>query len=444
MISQFKPMVRAAERYGNLSQSPLSGLVSPFGTIRQVFTVPSPRGLPILSRSMALAGMNGSDPDRETVGLGSALDDPGTASTVALAEAAERYAGMAPLLSANHRWARVADLAGAVINLDRLPRCSVAEYAAPGCRLKPFDADATIRWSLGTDLVSSAPTWVPSVMALYGLRNRTPGELFWPGISTGYAVHTDPYAALCSAICEVIERDIIEILWAQRLPLPPVASRDLSAGCRMMLNWAHQHFLKIVLFDATTDMGVPTVYGLLIAEHDPRARQALTCATGVTLAAAAEKSVRDGIALRDSFDTSWRERNTIKTDVRDYTSIFDGARYMGLAENAAAYDFLLDGYQDRVPQERPELPLNSENRLRWLIDAVRGKGMQAIAVDRTTSELAAVGLTGVCVIIPDLQPMTLQPTAQFRAHPRLYRAPVLMGYRALPEVQLNPWPQPFA
>jgi len=426
------------------SQSPLSGLVSPFGTIHQVFTTPSPRGLPILSRSVALVGMKGSEPDRETVGFGNALDDPGTASTVALAEAAERYAGMAPLLSANHRWARVGDLTGTLIDLDRLPRCSAAEYATPGCRLKPFDADATIRWSLGTDLVSGAPIWVPSVMALYGLRNRTPGELFWPSISTGYAVHTDPYAALCAAICEVIERDIIEILWAQRLPLPPVAARDLSIGCQMMLNWASEHFLDVILFDATTDMGVPTVYGLLIAEHDPCARQAVTCATGVTMAAAAEKSVRDGIALRDSFDRSWRDRDTIKTDLRDYTSIYEGARYMGLAENAAAYDFLLDGYQDRVPQERPELPENPESRLRWLIGKVRGKGMQAIAVDRTTSELHAAGLTAVCVIIPDLQPMTLQPLAQFRAHPRLYQAPVLMGYRALTEPELNPWPQPFA
>lgn len=426
------------------SQSPLSGLVSPFGTIHQVFTVPSPRGLPILSRSVALVGMKGSDPDRETVGLGNALDDPGTASTVALAEAAERYAGMAPLLSANHCWARVADLGGTLIDLERLPRCSAAEYATPGCRLKPFDADATIRWSLGTDLVSGAPTWVPSVMALYGLRNRTPGEHFWPSISTGYAVHTDPYAALCSAICEVIERDIIEILWAQRLPLPPVAARDLSIGCQTMLNWADEHFLNIVLFDATTDMGVPTVYGLLIAEHDPCARQAVTCATGVTMAAAAEKSVRDGIALRDSFDRSWRDRDTIKTDLRDYASIYEGARYMGLAENAEAYDFLLDGYQDRVPQERSELPLNSESRLRWLLDKIRDKGMQAIAVDRTTSELDAAGLTAVCVIIPDLQPMTLQPLAQFRAHPRLYQAPVLMGYRTLTEPELNPWPQPFA
>jgi ribosomal protein S12 methylthiotransferase accessory factor len=73
-----------------------------------------------------------------------------------------------------------------------------------------------------------------------------------------------------------------------------------------------------------------------------------------------------------------------------------------------------------------------------------GKGMQVLAVNCTTRELAAVGLTAVNVIIPDLQPMSLLPLAQYRAHPRLYSAPLLMGYPSLPEEELNPWPVPYA
>jgi ribosomal protein S12 methylthiotransferase accessory factor len=423
--------------------SALSSLVSPFGVIHQALTIPPPRGLAMLTRATATIGTPGQEDDRETVGLGSSLDDPVTASTVALAEAAERYAGEAPGLAVACRLARAADLDGAVVDLKRLPRCSVREHATPGCRVRPFDADSIIHWSRGIELASGVPMWVPSIMAVYGLRNRTPGERFWVGISTGYAVHTDPLAALCSAICEVAERDIVEILWQQRLPLPPVAARELSASCRTMLRWAEDHFIRIVLFDATTDMGVPTAYCLLIAEHDAKARHMVSCATGVTLGAAAEKCVRDGISFSDHFG-GMPDPGTVKMDPRDFTTIADGQRYMGLAEHASAFDFLVDGYEDRAPQERPVLPQNPEGRLRSLIDTVTDKGMQAIAVDRTTSELAAAGLTAVCVVIPDLQPMTLQPLVRFRAHPRLYSAPILMGYRALPEAQLNPWPQPFA
>jgi ribosomal protein S12 methylthiotransferase accessory factor len=398
----------------------------------------------MLTRSRATIGVLGSPEDRDTVGLGSTLDDQVTASTVALAEAAERYAGLAPGLDIDCRWARAADLADeAVMDLGRLPRCSATEYATPGCRVTPFDNDAVIRWSLGVDLVSGEPTWVPSVMAVYGLRHQTPGEHFWVSISTGYAVHTDPRVALCSAICEVFERDIIEILWQQRLPLPPVAVHEISGNCTMLLRWAEDHFLRVLLFDATTDMGVPTAYCLVIAENDPQARQLVTCATGISLASAAEKCVVDAIAFRDHFG-GMPIPETIKMDLRTFINIADGARYMGLARHASAFDFLVDGYADRVPQERPALPRNPEHRLCALIGIVRDHGLQAIAVDRTTSELAAVGLTAVCVVIPDLQPMTLQPLTRFRAHPRLYSAPGLMGYRVLPEAELNPWPQPFA
>jgi ribosomal protein S12 methylthiotransferase accessory factor len=397
----------------------------------------------MLTRARATIGTTGREDDRETVGLGSSLNDSATATTVALAEAAERYAGKAPGFAVPSRLARAADLDGAVVDLKRLPRCSADEYATPGCRLRPFDADATIHWSRGIELASGVPMWVPSIMAVYGLRNRTPGERFWVSISTGYAVHTDPLVALCSAICEVAERDIVEILWQQQLPLPPVAAGELNASCRTMLRWAEDHFIRVVLFDATTDIGVPTAYCLLIAEHDAKARHMVSCATGVTLGEAAEKCVRDGISFRDHFG-EMPDLGTMKMDPRDFTTIADGALYMGLAEHASAFDFLVDGYEDRVPQERSALPRDPADRLHLLIGTAAAKGMQVVAVDRTTSELAAAGLTAVCVIIPDLQPMTLKPLIRFRAHPRLYSAPVLMGYRALPEAELNPWPQPFA
>lgn len=373
--------------------------------------------------------------------MGFALDAPAQARTVALAEAAERYAGMSPGPAAEYMWARVADLDDAVVDMTRIPRCSADEYATPGCPLRPFDWDAPIRWSRGTELVSGAPIWVPSVMAVYGLHDRVPAEFFWHSISTGYAAHTNPYAALCSAICEVVERDINEILWSQRLPLPPVASSELTSGCHRLLRWAEDHFIKVFLFDATTDMGVPTAYALTITEHDPQARQRVACATGITMAAAAEKVVLDGVGVQVGIGI---ERGPVKTDFREFTQLTDGARYMGLAEHAEGFDFLIDGYHDRVTQERSALPDDPADRLCSLIDTFQAKGMQVVALERTTSELAAAGLTAICVVIPDLQPMTVQPLARFRAHPRLYQAPELMGYRVLPEAELNPWPQPFA
>lgn len=95
-----------------------------------------------------------------STGCGRAFGDPAHARMIAIAEAAERYAAYEPP-TAEHRWATAAELDGPVLDTTRLPRCSAAELARPGCPITPFDADAPVRWVQGLDLVSRERTWLP-------------------------------------------------------------------------------------------------------------------------------------------------------------------------------------------------------------------------------------------------------------------------------------------
>jgi hypothetical protein len=131
-------------------------------------------------------------------------------------------------------------------------------------------------------------------MAFYGLRDATPAEHFWYRISIGYAVHSDPVEAVVLSICEVIERDSIAITWQQRLALPLVAGRYLSGRAQELIDWGRRHFISTFLFDATTDMAVLTVFCLLVAPHAARSAQLVSCATGGTMGATAEKALLDG------------------------------------------------------------------------------------------------------------------------------------------------------
>ncbi|HEY7143136.1 MAG TPA: YcaO-like family protein [Streptosporangiaceae bacterium] len=434
----------------------LMRLVSPFGVVSQLRSTTPVRGLPALVLSHAALGPATWNSEGRA-GYGCAFSAE-SARTIALAEAAERYAGITyEMHNAAHiagaggatpegwTWGRAAELDGNVLDLAQLPRCSETEYAAPGCPLVPFSSDATIRWARGIDLCSGAPTWVPAVMACYGIADRVPGEHFWHAISTGYAVHTDPRRALLSAICEVIERDIIEVLWSQMLPLPPVPGTELTGTSRELLTWYADHFVNALVFDATSDLGVPTAYCLTVAEHDPVLRQAVSCATGVTLAEATEKVLTDSARFRRGVSPADPARTApVKSDVADFTALADGMRYMGLPEHAQGFAFLVQGAADRIPRDREPLPADPGDRLDKLVDVLAGAGMQTVAVDRTTPELRDAGLTAFCAVIPGLQPMTTRPLARFLAHPRLYSAPARMGYRVLPEEELNPWPQPFA
>jgi len=423
------------------STQELDRLVDPLGVVSEVRETNPVRGLEDLFLHVANAGSGtaGRGVRRSPAhGSGKHLGDRTLSRVIATAEAAERYAGLT--YADEPVWSTAADLPGPTIDLARVPRLSAAELADEACPLSAFDPDARMRWLPGVDLATHEQVWVPAVMACYGLPHVTPAEKFWYRISTGHAVHTDPVKAVIAAITEVVERDVLSVAWLQKLPLPLVDPAYISTGSAELLRWCERHFLQTFVFDATTDLGIPTVYCVQISEHDPKVRHILACATAASITEAAYKALLDILVIRGSYGSD----EPLETDFRKFTSLHHGAHYMAHPDRAPAFDFLLAGAALRPRRHRPELPGDSPELLRWLVATLAGKDMQAVAVNRTTRDLDQAGLTAVAMVIPDLQPMSLLPLAQYKAHPRLYTAPTLMGYRSLPEDELNPWPQPFA
>jgi ribosomal protein S12 methylthiotransferase accessory factor len=425
----------------------VEALVSPYGVVSHVGRRRPARGLEGCTPWLAPVGSGLTEYDRRfanehghrRAGAGVDAHDPDRGRLIAIAEAAERYAA-SDFIGAPVRWARACELDGAVVGLASVPRCSARELAVDGCPLAPIDPEARIRWVHGTDLVTGALTWIPAVMACYRLQYPQAGERFWYRISTGYAVHTDPVEALVRGVCEVIERDVIAVAWLQRLPLPLVTARERSELIDDLLRWCERHFIQTYLFDATSDLGVPAVYCLQITEFDTRLRQSVSCATGRTMTAASEKALLEVLRYR----VPRLDPPKPPEEFRDFSGIADGAAYMGRPEMASAFDFLVDDAHLRVAPPRSPLPEEPVEALAAITRTLADRGMRAVAVDRTCTELADVGLTAICVVVPELQPMSLHPLAQYRAHPRLYEAPPLMGLRSVGEEELNPWPVPFA
>lgn len=417
----------------------LVSLVSPLGVVSGLRPLLPDRGLDRLSHVVASSGdsHNGHHGGSPQLGTGRGFDAD-LATTVAIAEAAERYVGSYP--DADTVRAAAADLPGAVLDLTRLPRCSDAEYAHPDCGLVPADPDAEIRWMRGTDLTSGEPTWVPAVMACYGLHPE-PAERFVFQISTGYAVHVEPVRALLGGLLEVIERDAIAVTWLRRLRLPLLGPAAFSPAVRYLLDHGRRRFLENVLFNATTDLGIPTVYVLQRAPHDAEAANLVGAATGRTLADAAEKALIEIANIRQLFPHGTAP---VHGDTR-FTDIMDGARYMAVAQRADAFGFLTEDLAQRpTSDDCLELAADPAQALSAVLGQLRRLGAQAVCVDRTSAELRRVGLVALTVVVPRLQPMSLNPLAQFRAHPRLTEAPAAMGVPASPEQEQNPWPQPFA
>jgi ribosomal protein S12 methylthiotransferase accessory factor len=370
---------------------------------------------------------------------GAGLDEE-SAFIPALAEGLERYS-LATFSSEQFIWATASELGEDALDLDTLPVCSPAELAHPRAPLVLPDKSRRIRWVRGLSLFEGRPIWLPVVLAYSHVGYAVPEERFWFPISTGCAAHVSYQRALVGGIYEAVERDIISILWLQQLALPRIEIDVVPAPLAPYWERYEQAFsgLEYLFFDATSDLGVPTVYALQIAPHSMRVRTLVACATGMTIVEALGKVICDLAAFRHAFRKDWPTPQSWD----DFTELLHGAVFMARADSAGAFQFLLQSSRSKRLSEFQHA--QTENAaLQAVVKNLMQKRMDVYVIDITTDEAILAGMRVLRVVIPGLQPLSFHYRARFLGHRRLYSAPAAMGYPALPEERLNSWPQPFA
>jgi ribosomal protein S12 methylthiotransferase accessory factor len=425
----------------------LQDLVSPLGgLINDVTRLPVEPSSPQLAvYSAALGDVSAVLPDQCGPDCLGSLDGAGTgldaerAEIVAVAESLERYANCVYDQS-QFRWATAEELGAQGLDLDSLPRCSATELADPECPVVVPDRAKPMRWIRGLNLRTGKPAWIPASLIYIHFPSEDAERITNP-ISTGSAAHPDPAVAVSSALCEVIERDAISLTWLHQLALPRIELDVAGPHLRRLLEASADRDMTIQLFDATTDVGIPTVYGVSVAPHHPRLRTVVSCATSLDPQTAAAKAICELVSVRIALQDD--EPST--EDVESFTGVSDGAAYMCLPERASAFDFLLNSPARRRLSEMPALSTGDPIAdLRLVCSRLADCGMDAYVVDLTTDEALRVGMNVVRAVIPGLQPLTFHYRARFLGHPRLYQAPARMGYPTRSEAELNAWPQPFA
>jgi ribosomal protein S12 methylthiotransferase accessory factor len=270
----------------------------------------------------------------------------------------------------------------------------------------------------------------------------TAGERMSVPISTGCAAHSSLERALLSATCEVIERDAIALTWLQKLALPRIELDLVPAWLEPYVrrNESHGDFEQI-FFDATSDIGVPTVYSLQLTPHHALLATLVMCSTELDPAIAVAKVIRESASSRLAMQIP----QAIPECWDDYCAVSHGAAYMGHPDRRSAFDFLIRSPHRRRLSEMSNLDTGDPGSdLMDLIERLRLRGMEAVAVDLTTDEARRTGTWVVRVIVPGLQPLSFSHRARYLGHPRLYDAPRAMGFPVYAESEINPQPQPFA
>lgn len=419
--------------------SPLGGLIT---GVQQLGVEPSNPPLKVFSANLGdvstvIDSMCGPDCMGSLDGTGTGVD-PEHARIVACAEALERYANCL-YDDAQLRWASANEIGAEALDLDTLPRCSATELADPHCPVVLPDKDGQMRWIRGVDLRTRKSSWIPAVLVYMHISAHGAEKITNP-ISTGAAAHTDPVRAITGALCEVIERDAISLVWLQKLALPRIELDVVGPELQRYLDLYADRDVTVQLFDATTDVGIPIVYAVSIAPNHPDCHTVVACAAGLDPQVAAAKAISETVSVRIAL-----QGDKAPDDVHDFNGVSDGAIYMGDPARASAYDFLLDSAARRRLSEMPSLATgDSTEDLRVVLDRLDAGGHDSYLVDLTPDEAMRVGMTVVRAVIPGMLPLSFTYRSRFLGSPRLYEAPGRMGYRSLPEGELNTWPQPFA
>jgi YcaO-like protein with predicted kinase domain len=309
------------------------------------------------------------------------------AKVSALMEAIELW--HAETIDARLLLASIEEVAGTerAADVDRLP-----QVAGPAwCR------QDRLLWIEGRDLATGRPLLVPYEMVHADYSVGTyPGHGAFPASTNGLASGNHMDEALCSALCELIERDAVSI-WHHR-PLSRRSRTRLSLGsindrqARALIGMVMAGGLDVAVWDVTTDLGVPAFQCLIHPGRVDDDHIGLGSCARPDKAAALVGALTEAAQTRLTYISGSRD----DLDPEEY-------RPAGRAAKRRLAEGLLRAGPEAVDYGAcPSFRFPTFRReLEWLLERLAACGMsQAIAVDLSKE---AVGIAVVRAIVPGLE-----------------------------------------
>ncbi|UCM87492.1 TOMM precursor leader peptide-binding protein [Streptomyces marincola] len=393
-------------------------------------------------------------------GYGRAADFA-SSERVALFEAAERLASMAPTGHATVLRAPFAELGPhRALDPERLGLPDPAHHGHPASATVPYTPDLELDWVHGWSLTRDRAVAVPEHVAYWDPAPGGPRVVYES--SNGCGLGNSPQEAALFGLFEVAERDAFLMAWYARTPLRRVALPE-DQDTLALVDRAALAGYRVTVFDATNDLGVPAVLVAALHRGEPAAAPQAFLAAGAHHDPRA--AIRSAVAEVVTNVVNAPHRHAAEPD------LFDPARLRPMLERPELVTTLADHVAlHTLPEARPRIEFlfaggpEADWREVWPGAPAPVAGAAAL-LDATVGRLAALGLEVVVVpqdlpgarerlglhtakvIVPGTLPMTFgHVNRRTRGLPRLLEVPHRLG-RAdrVPrhdELALHPHPFP--
>lgn len=367
----------------------------------------------------------------------------------ALGEAVERYCSA--IFDVNELPLCCYDEAGfTCADPDSFALYSARQYADPDFPWRPFDRRTPVRWAPARRVLTGATVYVPAVRlyvpyVFYQASGDTPID---QPISTGLAAHGCYAAAALGAICEVVERDAVTIVWQAMVAPPRIDPQSLPPQVADVVARFEDSGAAVRMFNITLDHGIPAILSVMLgsARGDP----ALVVAGSASLdpVDAAIKSLEELAHTRrySAIIQQHLPRLTVAPPAHaNVGSQVDHLNFWADHGNVSHAEWLLapGGMQPFAAIENLATG-DVEADLRLAAERVEATGEQVLVADLTTPDIRQLGLSVARAVIPGYHPLHLGHPIRALGGSRLWRIPQRFGYAGIsPSSGDNPWPHPY-
>ncbi len=363
----------------------------------------------------------------------------------ALGEAVERYCS-AFFRPDDLIYSRYQELHEPATHPDGYALYTAPQYDTPGFPWRPFNSDTTVAWTRGISLVTGETTLVPAAYVYVPYRyqrHRSETPITQP-ISTGLACGTSLQDATLTALCEVIERDAFTITWQAHLSRPRILLDSLPANLIALVERFWSVGLTVHLVDITTDIACPTV--LTVAEGSRL--------TSPAVAVAAATYPDPDIAMRKSLEELAHTRKfasqcmdflpPVPVDVENaHPAVDDQRAHLRFYCPQEAKPLAEFAWAGREEVCLGDIRTTTSQTLDALVADVAATGLDIIALELTTSDVAELGLHVVRVVVPGCHPLHMGHAFRCKGGDRLATVPIRLGASDWSPEHDNPYPHPF-
>ena len=372
---------------------------------------------------------------------GSAQTDIGRARAASIGEAVERYS--ATFVPDGLTTASAAELGDRVVPPESFALFHERQHVS-GFPFARFTRSTRLSCVEGFALADGRPAFLPAQL-VYLHYSRSEPPIGYP-TSNGLACGPTLAEAVLAALLEVVERDAMMLVWANRLSLPRLTWVDDPTITALDEDAFAPTGLGYTAIDASAFFGVPAAIGVVHGAHGDRAAIGIGAGCAPTIRDAWRTCMAEAFAVHRWLRGLLADSPAPLERAEDVRSLEDHTRFHGTPERAGGLEFLEASGDERSTADVPRVPGGTPGQIvAEIVRRLGEQGVSAYAVDVTSPDVDELGLKVARVVTPQLCALDVFGGAPYRGGKRLYRAAFEAGLldRPLTYDELNPLPHPY-